>query len=49
MLLTMRLHSPRRTVATAQTLYHRFHLHFPLKAFAYQVSSTSHILARFGS
>lgn len=33
--------SPRRTVATAQMLYHRFHLHFPLKAFAFHVSSHS--------
>lgn len=29
--------SPRRTIATAQVLYHRFHLFFPLKDFAYQV------------
>lgn len=30
--------SPRRTIATAQTLYHRFHLHFRQKEFGYQVS-----------
>lgn len=29
--------SPRRTVATAQSLYHRFHLFFPLKDFNYIV------------
>ena len=29
--------SPRRTIATAQKLYHRFHLHFSLTDFAYQV------------
>ncbi|GAA6037000.1 hypothetical protein JCM8097_005502 [Rhodosporidiobolus ruineniae] len=31
-----RLGFPRRTIATAQKLYHRFHLHFPLHDFAYQ-------------
>ncbi len=30
--------SPRRVTATAQLLYHRFHLFFPLKDFQYQVS-----------
>lgn len=33
--------SPRRTIATAQTLYHRFHLFFPLKDFAYHETSLS--------
>lgn len=33
--------SPRRTIATAQSLYHRFHLHFPLRDFAYQVGHLS--------
>lgn len=32
--------SPRRTIATAQKLYHRFHLHFPIADFAYQVRSS---------
>ena len=31
------LHSPRKTIATAQNLYHRFHLFFPRKDFIYQV------------
>ena len=31
------LDSPRKTVATAQNLYHRFHLFFPRKDFGYQV------------
>lgn len=30
--------SPRRTIATAQTLYHRFHLFFPYSEFHYIVS-----------
>ncbi|ORY79703.1 hypothetical protein BCR35DRAFT_93610 [Leucosporidium creatinivorum] len=34
-----RLGFPRRTIATAQQLYHRFHLHFQLKDFPYHVSS----------
>jgi hypothetical protein len=29
--------SPRKTIATAQNLYHRFHLFFPRKDFGYQV------------
>ena len=29
--------SPRRTIATAQNLYHRFHLFFPRKDFNYHV------------
>lgn len=32
--------SPRRTIATAQTLFHRFHLFFALKDFVYHVRST---------
>ncbi|KAL8293199.1 hypothetical protein RQP46_000893 [Phenoliferia psychrophenolica] len=40
-----RLGFPRRTIATAQTLYHRFHLHFPLKAFAFQDVSLAVILS----
>ncbi len=31
------LNSPRKTIATAQNLYHRFHLFFPRKDFGYQV------------
>lgn len=31
------LHSPRKSTATAQNLYHRFHLFFPRKDFGYQV------------
>ena len=31
------LDSPRKTIATAQNLYHRFHLFFPRKDFGYQV------------
>ena len=35
-------HSPRRTIATAQTLYMRFHLFFPYRDFAYtEVSLTT--------
>ena len=30
-------YSPRRTIATAQSLYHRFHLFFPMKEFNYCV------------
>ena len=30
--------SPRKTIATAQNLYHRFHLFFPRKDFSYHVS-----------
>lgn len=33
-------HSPRKTIATAQNLYHRFHLFFPRKDFIYQVQLT---------
>ena len=29
--------SPRKTIAMAQLLYHRFHLFFPLKDFIYTV------------
>jgi CTD kinase subunit beta len=32
-------HSPRATIASAQTLYHRFHLFFPWKDFNYHVRS----------
>ncbi|BGO89812.1 hypothetical protein NBRC10512_007229 [Rhodotorula toruloides] len=39
-----RLGFPRRTTATAQKLYHRFHLHFPLSDFAYQDVSLSALL-----
>ncbi|GAA5829681.1 hypothetical protein JCM11251_000248 [Rhodosporidiobolus azoricus] len=39
-----RLGFPRRTIATAQKLYHRFHLHFPLNEFAYQDVSLSTLL-----
>ncbi|GAA5904038.1 Ctk2p [Sporobolomyces salmoneus] len=39
-----RIGFPRRTIATAQSLYHRFHLHFPLRDFAYQDVSLSAIL-----
>ncbi|BGP14100.1 hypothetical protein JCM10213_002397 [Rhodosporidiobolus nylandii] len=39
-----RLGFPRRTIATAQKLYHRFHLHFPLNDFAYQDVSLSALL-----
>ena len=43
--------SPRRTVATAQVLYHRFHLFFPVKDFNFQVDSPNlteyrHLLMR---
>ena len=31
------MHSPRRTIATAQMLYMRFHLFFPYKDFNYMV------------
>ncbi|KAF9524275.1 cyclin-like protein [Crepidotus variabilis] len=34
--ISTRIGFPRRTVATAQTLYHRFHLFFPRKDFQYQ-------------
>lgn len=33
--------SPRKTIATAQTLYMRFHLFFPYKDFNYTVRSLS--------
>ena len=36
-LLSFYVHSPRKTIATAQNLYHRFHLFFPRKDFGYQV------------
>ncbi|GJN88349.1 hypothetical protein Rhopal_001314-T1 [Rhodotorula paludigena] len=39
-----RLGFPRRTIATAQDLYHRFHLHFALNEFAYQDVSLSALL-----
>ncbi|GAA5947409.1 hypothetical protein JCM3765_001665 [Sporobolomyces pararoseus] len=39
-----RIGFPRRTIATAQSLYHRFHLHFPLRDFAYQDVSLAAIL-----
>ncbi|GAA5971527.1 hypothetical protein JCM11641_000627 [Rhodosporidiobolus odoratus] len=39
-----RLGFPRRTTATAQKLYHRFHLHFPISDFAYQDVSLSALL-----
>ena len=29
--------SPRKTIASAQNLYHRFHLYFPRKDFSYYV------------
>lgn len=31
------MYSPRKTIATAQNLYHRFHLFFPRKDFSYHV------------
>ncbi|POY76697.1 hypothetical protein BMF94_0289 [Rhodotorula taiwanensis] len=42
--LTYSPHSPRRTIATAQKLYHRFHLHFPLVEFPYQDVSLAALL-----
>ncbi|GAA5914114.1 hypothetical protein JCM8208_005147 [Rhodotorula glutinis] len=39
-----RLGFPRRTIATAQKLYHRFHLHFSLTDFAYQDVSLATLL-----
>ena len=30
--------SPRKTIATAQNLHHRFHLYFPRKDFSYYIS-----------
>ncbi|KAK4058602.1 RNA polymerase II C-terminal domain kinase beta subunit [Microbotryomycetes sp. JL221] len=39
-----RLGFPRRTIANAQSLYHRFHLHFQLKDFAYQDVSVAALL-----
>ncbi|GAA5882578.1 hypothetical protein JCM16303_002053 [Sporobolomyces ruberrimus] len=39
-----RIGFPRRTIATAQSLYHRFHLHFPLRDFSYQDVALSAIL-----
>ncbi|BGP38181.1 RNA polymerase II C-terminal domain kinase beta subunit [Rhodotorula kratochvilovae] len=39
-----RLGFPRRTIATAQKLFHRFHLHFPLTDFAYQDVSLATLL-----
>ncbi|BGP23019.1 RNA polymerase II C-terminal domain kinase beta subunit [Rhodotorula toruloides] len=41
---SLRQLAPRRTTATAQKLYHRFHLHFPLSDFAYQDVSLSALL-----
>ncbi|KDE03288.1 hypothetical protein MVLG_06218 [Microbotryum lychnidis-dioicae p1A1 Lamole] len=40
----MRLGFPRRTIATAQLCWHRFHLHHPLKDFAYQDVSLAALL-----
>ncbi|SCZ94720.1 BZ3500_MvSof-1268-A1-R1_Chr12-3g04069 [Microbotryum saponariae] len=40
----MRLGFPRRTIATAQSCWHRFHLHHPLKDFAYQDVSLAALL-----
>lgn len=40
MLLLTRGFSPRRTIATSQTLYMRFHLFFPYKDFNYAVRPT---------
>ncbi|SCV68920.1 BQ2448_1940 [Microbotryum intermedium] len=40
----MRLGFPRRTIATAQLCWHRFHLHHPLKDFAYQDVSLASLL-----
>lgn len=37
-------HSPRRTIATAQKLYHRFHLHFSLVDFPHQDVSLACLL-----
>ncbi|KAI0043185.1 hypothetical protein FA95DRAFT_440387 [Auriscalpium vulgare] len=34
-----RIGFPRKTIATAQNLYHRFHLFFPRKDFSYHVST----------
>ncbi|KAM0753810.1 cyclin-like protein [Meredithblackwellia eburnea MCA 4105] len=42
--VAQRLGFPRRTIATAQSLYHRFHLHFNLKDFNYQDVSLATIL-----
>ncbi|KAI5480324.1 C-type cyclin [Pseudohyphozyma bogoriensis] len=39
-----RLGFPRRTIATAQTLYHRFHLHYPHKDYPYHDVSVAAIL-----
>ncbi|GAA5992522.1 hypothetical protein JCM10908_000862 [Rhodotorula pacifica] len=39
-----RLGFPRRTIATAQKLYHRFHLHFPLVDFPYHDVSLAALL-----
>ena len=36
-ILLYNLYSPRKTVASALSLYHRFHLFFPRKDFPYQV------------
>ena len=40
-ILTVSSNSPRKTIATAQNLYHRFHLFFPRKDFGYQVQLDS--------
>ncbi|GAA6060972.1 hypothetical protein JCM10212_006554 [Sporobolomyces blumeae] len=42
--VAQRIGFPRRTIATAQTLYLRFHLHFPLRDFNYQDVSLSALL-----
>ena len=42
--LSLSAHSPRRTIATAQVLYHRFHLFFPLKDVAVQDVSVACLL-----
>ncbi|KAK9900085.1 cyclin-like protein [Cystobasidium minutum MCA 4210] len=39
-----RLGFPRRTIATAQVLYHRFHLYFPVRSFAVQDMAVATLL-----
>jgi len=41
MLMGVFTYSPRKTIATAQNLYHRFHLFFPRKDFGYHVRHTT--------
>ncbi len=43
--LTCRLASPRRTIATAQTLYHRFHLYHPLADYQHTDVAISALLS----